>query len=1208
MFLALLKYEYKYLLKKLSTYVYALVFLVFGFIMMNAIAGAFTDIRIDIMTGGAEQSFTNSSMNIMMITSGLNLLLILFMGGYLSDILLKDFSYDVFQMVYTKQVNKMTLLFTRLFVGITTIIGIFFCVQLGLILGRFSPWLDQAQFQPFNFLYYLNPFIKISITNIIIASSLYTLVAVLSKKKLYVNMSAILMYLVYSTVSAFTNRLDFKEIASLLDMFGLSTLGLMTESWTVAQRNTNLLHFNSYFLYNRLLWLGVALIVYISAFRLYQYVYPLAKTSKKKKLAEAESKEKPSYTHYGVISIKWNFKTYLKQFLHYFKIESKILFRSVIFKVFAGIYIVFVVSFLVNSSIIYDTAVHPVTYIVTENLLNIVLAFAVIFIAVFSSELVWKSRTSNCEMFEDSSPLPNSIKALSHLTTLVFSLAILWILGSVIGVGYQLFHGIYKIEFSLYLSYGGMLLLSALMYSAVAILIQNLAPNRMAGILIYFALFTAIGYLPYLGLEHTLWQAWSLPRVTYSDMNGFGSFLPRYFTYCAYWISFSLILFILGIRLYRTGSEQSLRVKAKNLLQNWTTPQVTATLLLLLIFLGSGSYIYYNTNILNTYRTKKESRLLSANYEKEYRYLNELLHPRVTDVDLDVQIYPEKLDLKVSGELTLRNKHTSALDTLLFYANKSKDKFTYSFDQDFTEIKRDDDFNLFIIKLDKSLQPNAELTFTFSDYYKHQGYEVDTNICENGTFVNSAMFMPVFGYSANYELQVNEIREKYDLPHRERMAERDDLKARANTYISQDSDWVNFAATVGTSTDQIAVAPGYLTKSWEEGSRKQFRYEMDHPILKFFSFSSARYEIAKDKWVSNSGKEVVLEIYHHPGHEYNLDSMMKALKMGLTYYSDNYMEYPHRQMRILEFPRYATFAQSFPNTVPYSEGIGFIAKVDSHDKQDYPFFVTAHELAHQWWAHVVIGADVQGAVLMSEALAQYSALSVMEQEYGEVKMGDFLKHELHSYVVGRSSESSKEMPLSKVENQQYIHYNKGSVVMYGLRQYVGETAINQALKEVVATYGYQEPPYLNSKEFLDIIYKQVPDSLMFLAKEMFEDIVLYSNAVKSVETTKEADRYRVDLSLECYKMRGDGVGNETEIPLDEWIEVLVFAEPEIDGTKQKIIANSDNRWFRLKSGHNLVTIYVDEKPTEAGVDPLFRLLDKNVFDNRRTIKTIKDNL
>ncbi len=1206
MFLSLLSYEYKYLLRRASTYIYALIFFSLGFLLMNAFAGAFTGIRVQTMNSGAEQSFTNSSINIMMISSGLNLLLILFIGGYLSDILLKDFSHNSFQLVYTKQINKTKLLLARLFVGITTVIGIFFFLQFGLMLAQFSPWLEAKQFQPFNALYYLNPFFKISVTNIFIASAFYTLVAIISKKKLYVNMSAILMYLVYTAVMAFNSKLELKEISALFDMFGLSTIVMMTENWTIAQRNTELLPFSSYFMYNRLLWLGIALLIYLFSFRLYQFRYPLERSSKKSK--KNEITEKPTYIHYGLISIKWNFLTYFKQFYHYFKIEFKILTRSVIFKVFSVVFILFVFSSLSNYSVIYDTAVHPVTYIITENLKGIVLAFAVLFIAVFSSELVWKSRSANCDFFEDSAPLRNSIRAISHVSTLILSISILWVIGSIIGMGYQVFYGYYNIDLSLYLIYGGMLILPVMMYSAISILIQNIMPNRMAGIIFFFGFFTLVEYLPYMGLEHPLYQMFYIPGVTYSDMNGFGSFLPKYFTYIIYWLSFSLILFIFGIRLYRTGTSQGLNERWKKLFHSWTIGEQVALAIMMIFFITSGSYIFYNTNVLNTYRTKKESRELSVNYEKEYKYLNNLIQPRVTDVDVNVQIYPEKLELGVSGELKLQNKRDVVIDTLLFFANKSKDNFEFKISVDYDLLKNDEDFNLYLLKLKNPLLPGDTLTFTFSDYYEHQGYEVDTQICKNGTFFNSSSFLPEFGYVDYHELRSNEIRKKYNLPPKERMAERDDLEARQNHYISKDSDWVNFSATVGTSGDQIAVAPGYLIDSWEIEGRKQFRYEMDHPILKFFSFSSARYEIKKDTWVSDSGKEVALEIYYNKGHEYNLASMMKALKMGLTYYSTNYMEYPHRQMRILEFPRYATFAQSFPNTVPYSEGIGFIARVDSKEKQDYPFFVTAHELAHQWWAHVVIGADVQGAVLMSEALAQYSALSVMEEEYGEIKLGDFLKHELHSYVTGRSSESSKEMPLSKVENQQYIHYNKGSVVMMGLKKYIGEDRVNRALKAVVDKYGYQEPPYINSKEFLDEIYAEVPDSLQYLTHEMFEDIILYSNQIKEAEASKDDDGYKVDLLLDCYKIQADSIGNEIEIPLDDWIEVLVFSEQYVNGEKQKVIANPDNRWFKLTSGENRISLRVTDEPIEAGVDPLYKLLDKNVFDNSKQIKNIKEKV
>ena len=106
------------------------------------------------------------------------------------------------------------------------------------------------------------------------------------------------------------------------------------------------------------------------------------------------------------------------------------------------------------------------------------------------------------------------------------------------------------------------------------------------------------------------------------------------------------------------------------------------------------------------------------------------------------------------------------------------------------------------------------------------------------------------------------------------------------------------------------------------------------------------------------------------------------MKKSLDYCTRNFGPYQHQQVRILEFPRYARFAQSLPNTIPYSEAIGFIARVEQTDDIDYPFYVTAHEVAHQWWAHQVIGADVQGATMLSETLAQYSALMVMEKEYG----------------------------------------------------------------------------------------------------------------------------------------------------------------------------------------------------------------------------------
>ena len=101
-------------------------------------------------------------------------------------------------------------------------------------------------------------------------------------------------------------------------------------------------------------------------------------------------------------------------------------------------------------------------------------------------------------------------------------------------------------------------------------------------------------------------------------------------------------------------------------------------------------------------------------------------------------------------------------------------------------------------------------------------------------------------------------------------------------------------------------------------------------------------------------------------------------------------------------------------------------------------YVTAHEIAHQWWAHQVVGATSRARRCWSRRFAQYSALLVMEKLYGKEQIRRFLKYELDRYLRARGGELVEELPLARVENQPYIHYQKGSLVMYWLKEVVGE--------------------------------------------------------------------------------------------------------------------------------------------------------------------------
>jgi aminopeptidase N len=370
---------------------------------------------------------------------------------------------------------------------------------------------------------------------------------------------------------------------------------------------------------------------------------------------------------------------------------------------------------------------------------------------------------------------------------------------------------------------------------------------------------------------------------------------------------------------------------------------------------------------------------------------------------------------------------------------------------------------------------------------------------------------------------------------------------------------------------------------------------MDQKMMPFFAYLSADWQVKKGDWHG-----IPIEIYHDRKHGYNVDRMIAGTQKSLDYFTANFTPYQHKQVRILEFPNYSSFAQSFANTIPFSESIGFIADLRDKEDIDYVFYVTAHEMAHQWWGHQVTAANVQGASMLVESLAQYSALMVMEKEYGRHQMRRFLRYELDRYLSSRGSEKIEELPLNRVENQAYIHYRKGSLIFYRLRDEIGEEALNRALKRFLQDKGYQESPFTTSAELLDYIRAEAPASKHALIADMFEKIVFYDNRVLEAKAKKRADgQWDVTMKLHLAKMEADGKGKETPRAYDEPVEIGVFARAK--GAKE-----ADERVLllekRVLTGDNpVVTVTVKEQPFEVGIDPYNKMIDRVSRDNRKEI-------
>jgi aminopeptidase N len=406
---------------------------------------------------------------------------------------------------------------------------------------------------------------------------------------------------------------------------------------------------------------------------------------------------------------------------------------------------------------------------------------------------------------------------------------------------------------------------------------------------------------------------------------------------------------------------------------------------------------------------------------------------------------------------------------------------------------------------------------------------------------------------------------------------------------------VDVDTVISTSPDQIAVAPGSLLKDWSENGRRYFHYKLDHSSLNFYSFMSARYEVARE---DRNG--VKMEVYYHPEHKWNVPKMLNGIRKALEYCSANFAPYPHKQARIIEFPRVASFAQAFPGSMPYSEAIGFIADLHDPEDIDQVLYVVAHEIAHQWWAHQVVGANMQGATLLSETLAQYSALMTMEKESGRDMMRKFLEYEMDRYLRGRGRELLKERPLLRVEGSQgYIHYNKGSVVMYYLREMIGEDAVNRALRKVMDQYRYAPPPYPTSYALVDALGEQTPADLQYLLKDLFEDITLFSNRTTNAKAVKRPDgKYAVTIDVETKKFKADETGNETEVPLDDYIDIGAFSAPPAGKKYGRTLYRERMKVTKMQNQYTFTT---SELPQKAGIDPFSLLVDRVPADNLKKV-------
>jgi hypothetical protein len=1152
----------------------------------------------EITVGGAlGNTHQNAPYVIENFYSFICLLTLLMTTAFVNSAASRDFAYNTDQLLFATPIRKLPYLGGR-FLGSSLIAVIpLFGVSVGILLAKHMPWITPERWGPVYWSAHLHGILLFALPNTLLIAAIIFAIAVLTRSTIASFVGSLILITAYSVSQALTSDLKNETLGALIDPFAIRTFALATKYWTVADKNNLTIGYSGLLLWNRLIWLGVGALIFAFAYWRFNFA-PRAKAGK----AVSDEKKVAIPVTVAAPHFSFGFGAHVQQFFSSTRLEFKALVKSVIFIVIALAAMLNCLSALIfNATEGFGDTSLPVTY----NLLNLIAGTLYLFlfamVTYFAGTLIWEEREARVDEILDAMPQPVWPTYLSKLVALLASIVILQFVAALTGVAVQLGHHFHRIQPGLYVeTLFGIDFSTFLFFAVLAFFLHVISPNKYIGYFAYivFAILNLFAWRP-LHVATNLVQFGSRPDMTYSDFFGYSPYMRSWIAYTCYWAAFCVLLALLSILLWQRGRDTEWKARFALAAERFRGPMPVAMVLTLVVWVALGGWIYWNTEILNKTRSEHDAELVQTDYEKTYKRYEHQQFPRVTDIKYAIDLMPESSNMVMRGTALIKNETAAPISVIHFTIADSNDYSTEIALPGTQLVKDDERLSYRIYNFTSPMQPGETRTMQYTVRTVRHGFQnsiTNARVVENGTFFDNSI-APQIGYQQSGEMTDPNKRRKYGLGEAELMPvlEANCTADCRNSYLSNSSDLINVETIISTAPGQIAIAPGSLLQSWTANGRSYFHYKLDHPEYNYYAFLSANYVVARRDW---NGIEI--EVYYLKDHPWNVPKMLDAVQQALSYYSANFSPYTQREARIIEFPRIAGFAQAFPGTMPYSESIGFIANLEHPDDIDKVFFVVGHEMGHQWWAYQVLGANMEGATSLSETLAQYSTMMVMEKKYGPDQMRKFLKYNMDGYLRARGRERLKERPLERVEaNQGYIHYDKGAVAMYYLREMIGEQAVNAALRQVIQRHAYQAPPYPTSYALVDALRAQTPPKLQYLLKDLFEDITLFSNRGLDATARKRSDgRYDVTVHVETHKFKADALGNEHEVPVDDWIEVGALAAPAKGHSQGDVLARKQ---FHMTTGTATYTFTTEKLPDKAGIDPLLLLVDRLPEDNLHNV-------
>ncbi len=1183
MFIHFIAFEIKKGLRSPQIYVFSSILFLFCFVAVTY--DDFTITLDDISNIGLNAPYAVMSVTGIIVSS----LGMLFIAAIMSNIALRDINSNFYALLFATPVDRFGYFFGRMCGGLILCLIPFLGLYAAYLLGLNMPWIKAERLLPFDSQPFLEGFFYNILPNVILLGSLFYGLGLLFKNKGYVLVVAVLLYMGYIILAGSITDNSLGAVAIYLDPLGYNGYRLISKYWSVTDKNSMNLGFHALFLGSRVIWLAIALCVTVWMYKSFSFTLPSKTPSKEKKLMLPNRGKKHGKLFLG--TPKWDFQTYLLQFYNSFILDLKGILTSIPFLVILVAGLFNLLSGTLDAKSYLGIYSHPTTFIMLTIIKGKYVQPLYVILLYYAGELVWGSRDVNFDNIYNAAPYANAPIVLSKFATL-WAIIMLWlVLGVFVAVFSQALAGYTRFQIGVYV-YD--LMVTQFIYFAllaiVGITLHVLLQNRYLGYLV-FLLVAAINLLLWnpLGVNNHLIRFLDIPSGFYSDFYGHRPFRNGYLWYTLYWSSITVIIGFLAVLLWKRQENRRRSSELRNRLIRDKNGLILIAILL--VSIGLGSFVS-KRQVVTDHDTVD---LLKARYETTYGAFKYVPQPTITSSRYHVDIHPEDKELSITGELQLTNTTAMRMDSLHISAGGFAlgrflplTKFHSIEVQGAYDILIDSVLGYRILRMEPPLNSGESTTLRFKSHYKGPGILLERSnmrINSNGSFFNNFNITPRIGYDVNLELGDNTVRKDLGLENKQYLFNKQDSLGIRTPEFDADGFWVDTEVILSTSPNQTAITSGTLIKTWEAGNRNYFQYSNRVPVANKLSFASAEYYEERG---THRGK--ALSVYYHPEHRYNVDTMMDAMKKTLDYCAANFGPYPLDHLRIVEFPRYATYASTFPGTIMYSEALGFLSDYDERLTVDFPYYVTAHEIAHQWWGMLFFPARTKGSGMLSESLAQYCALMVLKEELGSEAIKNYLQFEHDQYFLKRGDDIDHEQPLVENESKQYIDYHKGALAFYALQERIGEKQLNTVLRSFLEQYQFQDqPPFPIAWELLEAIKDSSGMKDLDYITDLFEHVVEHDIRLLNATSVMGPNGPEIHLEGQAHKRYLKNGRVYDKIPLTGKVTLALYRQ-------DKLVSLSTGVFD--ENGRLDVALSLLETPTHVVIDPYFNYLDAERNDNR----------